>query len=452
MNVFQEWLSEHEEVYAAFLTDDIKRLALLAVLKQTNPFLIALVCDVYKLEENGMKYTDIVQDLLLRKRFSEASTVVASLKLHGYFTLEDIPIPIFLMDKMTLLESYLEGQPELQKELLIFLDNLYYDGNLADGVISKLNGKMINRDQNNPKTLEKIISRLLKQYGLPEDAQVVLQVAPAAKPSRWLSGAVAAGTAGWFEAERQFIVVRQLSRDCCAADLRLITLAKKKKWLGLQRRAVLRSPKRGPGEAGKLYLAAYNFLQCAGWGYILFCTLQYLMHKRTFKGLWPVVACPTEIFQTLALLEVVHCLVGLVSSNAFLTLIQILSRLMVVWGILVPVPECQDQFGIVMLLVAWCLAEITRYAVLRHHAVQLLPIPAVLVQGEIVTMVAALPYIRKRGLFTYPLPNHLNFSFDYYIFVILVIGSYLPFFPQLFGHLLKQRKRFLSPSDDSKRK
>lgn len=224
-------------------------------------------------------------------------------------------------------------------------------------------------------------------------------------------------------------------------------------------------PKRGPGEAGKLYLAAYNFFQCAGWGYILFCTLQYLMHKRTFKGLWPVVACSTEIFQTLALLEVVHCLVGLVASNAFLTLIQILSRLMVVWGILVPVPECQDQFGIVMLLVAWCVAEITRYAfygtTLYNSCPYLLSwcrysfflvLYPTGVSGEIVTMVAALPYIRKRGLFTYSLPNQLNFSFDYYIFVILVIASYLPFFPQLFGHLLKQRKRFLSPADDSKRK
>ncbi|KAH7970824.1 hypothetical protein HPB49_015822 [Dermacentor silvarum] len=203
--------------------------------------------------------------------------------------------------------------------------------------------------------------------------------------------------------------------------------------------------KRGPGEAGKLYLAAYNFFQCAGWSYILFCTLRHLMHKQTFKGVWPVVACPTEIFQTLALLEVVHCLVGLVSSNAFLTLIQILSRLMVVWGILVPVPECQDQFGILMLLVAWCLAEITRYAfygtTLYNSCPYLLSwcrysfflvLYPTGVSGEIVTMVAALPYIRKRGLFTYSLPNHLNFSFDYYIFVILVIASYLPCKSMLF--------------------
>lgn len=222
-------------------------------------------------------------------------------------------------------------------------------------------------------------------------------------------------------------------------------------------------PKRGPGETGKLYLAAYNFFQCLGWSYILFCTLHFLFYKHTFKGLWPVVATPTKFFQTLALLEVVHCVMGLVSSSAFLTLIQILSRLMVVWGILVPVPESQDQMGIVMLLVAWCLAEITRYAFYGTSLYNSCPYLLVWcrysfflvlyptgVSGEIVTMLAALPYIRKRNLFSYQLPNALNFSFDYYTVVILIIASYAPFFPQLFGHLLKQRKRFLAPVDHSK--
>lgn len=224
-------------------------------------------------------------------------------------------------------------------------------------------------------------------------------------------------------------------------------------------------PKRGPGEAGKLYLAAYNIFQCVGWSYILICTLQFLLRKWCFKGLWPVVAAPTEFFQTLALLEVVHCVVGLVSSSAFLTLIQILSRLMVVWGILVPVPESQDQFGIVMLLVAWCVAEITRYAFYGTSLYNSCPyllawcrytfflvLYPTGVSGEIITMLAALPHIRKRNLFSYQLPNELNFSFDYHTVVILIILSYAPFFPQLFGHLLKQRKRFLAPADDSKRK
>ncbi|KAG0423953.1 hypothetical protein HPB47_000314 [Ixodes persulcatus] len=232
--------------------------------------------------------------------------------------------------------------------------------------------------------------------------------------------------------------------------------------------------KRGPSAEGKLYLACYNALQCVGWGFILVRTLGFLLQNKCFHGLWPQVALPVEFFQTLALLEVVHCLVGLVATSPFLTLIQILSRLMVVWGILVPVPESQNQYGIVMLLVAWCLAEITRYAFYGAtlynscpfflawcRVVQLLPRtapvemlnkcrPPLSGQGEIVTMIAALPYIRQRGLFSIALPNLANFSFDYHTAVILIIASYVPFFPQLFGHLLKQRGKFLAPKTDEK--
>lgn len=167
MSVFQEWLLEHPELYPALLTKDIKRRALMTVLKQTNTSLIDLVCRVYKLNEHRVDYMDIVQDLLIRKHFNEASTVVTSLKLHDYFSIEEIAIPLFLMDKMALLENYMAGLPELQKEVVVYLDSLYNDGNRADGVISNLNVKMISRDKIHPKTLAKVISRLLKQYGLP---------------------------------------------------------------------------------------------------------------------------------------------------------------------------------------------------------------------------------------------------------------------------------------------
>jgi hypothetical protein len=40
-----------------------------------------------------------------------------------------------------------------------------------------------------------------------------------------------------------------------------------------------------------------------------------------------------HIFQSLALLEVVHAAVGLVRSNPVLTFLQVLSRLLVVWVI-----------------------------------------------------------------------------------------------------------------------
>lgn len=169
MSVFQEWLLDHSELYPTLLTKELKRRALLAVLKQTNTSLIDLVCRVYKLKDQSMDYMDVVQDLLIRKHFNEASTIVTALKLQGYFTIEEIAIPLFLMDKMTLLENYVEGLPQLQKELLAYLDALYNDGSRADAVINTLNVKMISKDKIHPKTLAKVISRLLKHYSLPSN-------------------------------------------------------------------------------------------------------------------------------------------------------------------------------------------------------------------------------------------------------------------------------------------
>ncbi|XP_013792762.1 very-long-chain (3R)-3-hydroxyacyl-CoA dehydratase 2-like isoform X3 [Limulus polyphemus] len=97
--------------------------------------------------------------------------------------------------------------------------------------------------------------------------------------------------------------------------------------------------KRGPGTLGKLYLALYNFVQFLGWSYILLLVISYTFRNKCYAGVWNFVRIPVQIFQSLALLEVIHCLVGLVPTSAFLTFIQIGSRLVVVWGILESVPE-----------------------------------------------------------------------------------------------------------------
>ncbi|MBN3285394.1 HACD1 dehydratase, partial [Polyodon spathula] len=48
------------------------------------------------------------------------------------------------------------------------------------------------------------------------------------------------------------------------------------------------------------------------------------------------------------------------------------------------------------------------------------------VAGELLTIYAALPYVRKSGMFSVRLPNKYNVSFDYYICLIIVMLSYIP--------------------------
>lgn len=86
-----------------------------------------------------------------------------------------------------------------------------------------------------------------------------------------------------------------------------------------------------------VYLVLYNIILSIGWLIILLVTNQTINSWKDHEDLWSSknVYMNTEfflhIFQTAALLEVVHAAVGLVRSNPILTLLQVLSRLLVVW-------------------------------------------------------------------------------------------------------------------------
>lgn len=171
------------------------------------------------------------------------------------------------------------------------------------------------------------------------------------------------------------------------------------------------------------YLIFYNLLQFCGWSAVLFTgRLDLLM--------W---------FQTIQLLEVVHCLVGFVKSSAIQTFMQILSRIIIVWVALVPFPETRLTLGFYLILWAWPLAETTRYI---YYALNLLKLNLYIVtwlrytlfiglyplgvSGELLILYKLLLISRKTGVFDYPLPNSLNVSFYGEIAIILLVLSYVP--------------------------
>lgn len=49
-----------------------------------------------------------------------------------------------------------------------------------------------------------------------------------------------------------------------------------------------------------------------------------------------------------------------------------------------------------------------------------------LFQGELLTMYTSLPFVAKSGLLEYPLPNKLNISFSYYMYMIFTMFAYIP--------------------------
>lgn len=171
------------------------------------------------------------------------------------------------------------------------------------------------------------------------------------------------------------------------------------------------------------YLIAYNLAQFFGWVAILFTgRLDLLM--------W---------FQTIQLFEVVHCMIGFVKSSAFQTLMQIISRIIIVWFALVPFPETRQTIGLDMILWAWPIAETTRYI---YYALNLMKLNLYIVtwarytffivlyplgvSGEFLILMKLKELVKRTGVYDFPLPNFANISFHADIVIILIILFYVP--------------------------
>ena len=79
-------------------------------------------------------------------------------------------------------------------------------------------------------------------------------------------------------------------------------------------------------------------------------------------SVWGAAGFSVSVFQSLMLLEVVHAAIGLVKASPFLTLLQVGSRLMVVWFLNAGVQFIRDDAPwIPLLIVAWGITEMIRY-------------------------------------------------------------------------------------------
>ncbi|NWR65680.1 HACD2 dehydratase, partial [Bucorvus abyssinicus] len=190
--------------------------------------------------------------------------------------------------------------------------------------------------------------------------------------------------------------------------------------------------------------------------------------KGSYHSLYYSIEKPLKFFQTGALLEeyllIAKYLPGIVPSSAVLTAFQVMSRVFLTWAVTHSVKEVQTEDSVLLFVVAWTITEIIRYSFYTFSLLNHLPylikwarytlfivLYPMGVSGELLTIYAALPFVRQSGLYSISLPNKYNFSFDYYTFLILVMISYIPIFPQLYFHMLHQRRKVLSHMEEHKK-
>lgn len=59
---------------------------------------------------------------------------------------------------------------------------------------------------------------------------------------------------------------------------------------------------------------------------------------------------------------------------------------------------------------------------------------------------ASLPVVRAKQQWDLTLPNAVNMGFSFYGFLVLSMFLYIPLFPQLYGHMIKQRGKIIGGS------
>ena len=80
------------------------------------------------------------------------------------------------------------------------------------------------------------------------------------------------------------------------------------------------------------------------------------------------------MYRTLiVVLQVVHCAVGLVPAAVMTTLMQVYSRVFIMWAVVEGVAGVRDSIGILIVSYAWGVTEVIRYAYYFFSLVNAVP-------------------------------------------------------------------------------
>ena len=197
------------------------------------------------------------------------------------------------------------------------------------------------------------------------------------------------------------------------------------------------------------YLVAYNFAQFGGWAYSLAALLLGAPQSNVYTAVY--------IFQSLAILEIINVVVGIVRADLVTTVVQVFSRLQVI-GVHYLVSEARQSGGNYYMLLAWCLVEVIRYPFLgiktltkppyfltwlRYSVFYILyPLG---VYGEMVVLRSAIPSITFNKTLSINLPNAWNFEFDFGSYLTLLLYVfYLPGLVMQYSHMIRQRRNALA--------
>ncbi|CAF1366794.1 unnamed protein product [Adineta steineri] len=204
------------------------------------------------------------------------------------------------------------------------------------------------------------------------------------------------------------------------------------------------------------WLLFYNLFQFTAYLLVFSRLIFYFIARGHLRNAYRLVENPIKLCQSLAVLETIHPLIGFTKGDWTSPLIQFLGRNLILFVVINFNNEIKASPVVPCLFLVWSFVELFRYpyygirllnkdnriiAWLRYTLwIVLYPLGAFL---EGLTIYKSLNYYQSKRYFSIDLPNAMNFSFNF----VLFLQIYLVLLPlgliHMMQHMWNQRKKTL---------
>ncbi|XP_031636670.1 exonuclease mut-7 homolog [Contarinia nasturtii] len=171
---FHRFKHENQLVGAPFLNPNLKMVAFSFGRQSNHPTFFKMMASIFELSREKDMFVDKIREIIAEHNYKDACQFAHDLELHDAFTIFDFVFPLVLQDKINSAEPFLEQAKSLQIPLVELLDSLLDRHssimNCADPYIAKYGYRDLCVYRLQPKTLSKLIKRLVKQYNISDDA------------------------------------------------------------------------------------------------------------------------------------------------------------------------------------------------------------------------------------------------------------------------------------------
>ncbi|ODN03320.1 Exonuclease mut-7 [Orchesella cincta] len=153
------------------INKEIQHLAFEGAVSQKKQNLIEAIFDVFNLADpdRRMDFVPTIEKMCFENNFKEACLCAMYLKLHNHFDIHSFLIPLLLQDRFNVVEEYLKDTPDIQINIVRFLDSCFDYGSAGVSgtlfaYVNQRNIGGVKPEKLNPKPITKLVRRLASKF------------------------------------------------------------------------------------------------------------------------------------------------------------------------------------------------------------------------------------------------------------------------------------------------